>query len=111
MGFGKQFTKFCTAIVFLLAILVQPIHQLEHLSHLSENQHLPHADLSFQNHHETHCNLCDFTFFPQTEWAVNLFEIPFDVDFVEKKNEAVHSGLNVFKFNSHKQLRAPPFQT
>ena|SRR5690606_27070780 len=107
MNPGKQITKFSAAILFLLAILLQPVHQLEHLTH--NHPHVEEGKTAFINFHETHCNLCDFNFTPTLELEITNLEIPVKFDFIELKQEFSRSNYYHSELNSHKQLRAPPF--
>ncbi len=103
----EKITKFCTAMFFLLAILLQPIHQLEHIAH--EHTETQQVDISFRNQHATHCNLCDFIFSPTIELTLQTLEIPYEFDLIELKQENKLSGFYNSASKSHKQLRAPPY--
>lgn len=107
MNFKEQIIKFSAAILFLLAILMQPVHQLEHLTH--NHTHAHEAELSFINYHEAHCNLCDFNFTPTLELKIETIEIPSEFASIELKKESKISGFHTSEFKSHKQLRAPPY--
>lgn len=107
MNFKEQIIKFSTAILFLLAILMQPVHQLEHLTH--NHAHTDKAETSFINYHEAHCNLCDFNFTPTLELKISNVEIPAEFDSIELKQEFTTSSFYKSELNFHKQLRAPPY--
>lgn len=92
---------------FLLAILLQPIHQLEHLTH--NHGHAHEAELSFINYHEAHCNLCDFNFTPTLELKIESVEIPLTFNFSELKQDISVTDFYNSEVNSYKQLRAPPY--
>lgn len=107
MNFKEQIIKFSAAILFLLAILMQPVHQLEHLTH--NHAHAHEAELSFINYHETHCNLCDFNFTPTLELKISNFEIPAEFNSIELTQELTSINFYKSELNLHKQLRAPPY--
>lgn len=109
MNLRNQITQISTAVFFLLAILWQPAHQLEHLSHSPENSFAEQTGISFQNQYETHCNLCDFMFFPVVESSAGQIEFPPEFVFIPPKQESVCSNHYNSKLQSHKQLRAPPY--
>lgn len=92
---------------FLLAILLQPIHQLDHLTH--NHAHSEKAEISFINYHETHCNLCDFNFTPTLELKIETIEIPLTFNCIELKQEISISNFYNSELNLHKKLRAPPY--
>lgn len=108
MNFKEQITKFSTAILFLLAILLQPVHQLEHISHGHSHLDSHPSEVSFINYHETHCNLCDFNFTPTLELKIESVEIPLTFNFSELNQEISISNFYKSELNFHKQLRAPP---
>ncbi|SMC41851.1 hypothetical protein [Moheibacter sediminis] len=107
MSLREQITNSCSAILFLLAILLQPIHQLEHLTH--NHAHTDKAEISFINYHEAHCNLCDFNFTPTLELKIETIEIPLVFSSSELKPEFTISSFYKSELNFHKQLRAPPY--
>src|SRR5690606_12215106 len=107
MNLRNQITKLSAAAFFLLAILWQPLHQFEHLAHSAENPN-PHSDFTFQNQHETHCNLCDFIFFPTVKSSPQKIETPLEFVSIHSKQEGGYSNHYDSKPQSNKQLRAPP---
>lgn len=107
MNLKEQIIKFSTAILFLLAILMQPVHQLEHLTH--NHAHTDKAEVSFINYHETHCNLCDFNFTPTLELKISNVEIPAEFNSLELTQEFTSINFYKSELNFHKQLRAPPY--
>lgn len=107
MNLKKQITKLSVAILFLLVILLQPVHQLEHLTH--NHAHAHEAELSFINYHEAHCNLCDFNFTPTLELKISNVEIPAEFNSIELKQEFTSINFYKSRLNLHKQLRAPPY--
>lgn len=108
MSLQEQITKFSAAILFLLAILMQPVHQLEHIAHGHSYAEDIQTGTSFHNSHETHCNLCDFNFTPTLVLTINSIEIPVEFISIELKKESKISGFFTNEFQSNKQLRAPP---
>lgn len=109
MNFKEQVTKSTAAIIFLLAILLQPVHQLEHISHDKEHSHFMENGLSYESQHHPHCNLCDFIFSPTVQLSVHTIEIPLSFEWIESLNE--NNQFNSYKIGiqSQKQLRAPPY--
>lgn len=110
MNVRVQIMKFGTAVLFLLAILLQPIHQLEHINH-NESHIFEHESkvTTVQNHHEIHCNLCDFIFSPTIELTIHHLEIPFEFNFSEFKIESRIFSFYFSNYQFNKQLRAPPY--
>lgn len=107
MNLKEQIIKLCTATLFLLAILLQPVHQLEHISH--EHSHSHEKGISFENQHEPHCNLCDFIFSPTVEINIQELEIPSSFELIKSLDENNTFSICIGGIKSFKQLRAPPY--
>lgn len=100
--------SYLLSTVFLLTLLLQSIHQIEHVcesSHSSQNQ----EDYHFEPVKKNHCEICDFIFSPAPELAITNFE------FIQIQSEIISTYatfVQLFHSNkplTHKQLRAPPF--
>src|SRR5690606_11294464 len=113
MGKAISILRILSANLFLLAMLAQPAHQLQHLAQQIEHQHEFHheKDCKHAGHvtENDHCKFCDFTFSPTDGFAVQQVEIPLEFDCIELKQEFSRSNYYHSELNSHKQLRAPPF--
>lgn len=109
MTLREQITKFSTAILFLLAILLQPVHQLEHIGHHHTDPDTTETGISFHSQHESHCNLCDFIFTPTLELKIVTVDIPLEFNSSELKQEFTDANFYKSELNFHKQLRAPPY--
>ncbi|HLV24091.1 MAG TPA: hypothetical protein VKY36_04865 [Moheibacter sp.] len=105
--------RIISANLFLLAILAQPAHQLQHLAQQIEHQHEFHHEKNCKHAgHITendHCKFCNFTFFPSDGFVVQHIEIPLEFEFPKSKQEFSASNFYHSELNSHKRLRAPPF--
>lgn len=104
--------RFITAGVFLLSVIAQPVHQLEHLAgqvnHKHEFHHYENCRHAGHITENGHCKFCDFTFSQSLEYSVQNIETPllFNVDF-----DFLNTWLPqhfISQYVVHKQLRAPP---
>jgi len=104
--------RFFTASIFLLSLLVQPVHQLEHLVQQIDHKHEFHHYESCRHAghitDDNHCKFCDFTFSPSVEYTVQLLDVPllFNGNFDSLNVEAPQHFIS--QYVVHKQLRAPP---
>ncbi len=103
----SQIGALFSAAIFLLTLLMQPIHQLSHFSDdHSDHSHETSNPESVQ--HNTLCSLCDFTLPLTTEFSINQFEleIPKSETFSVQSFEIIQ--IYTSEILGFKQLRAPP---
>lgn len=95
------------SVVFLLTIVLKPIHQLSHLEKATPTAAFDLNSAHFQE--IDHCQVCDFQFTPGLELDSLPIEIPLLVSFVLKEVQIpIHSNYaHVQALNL--PLRAPPF--
>ena len=104
----SQIGALFSAAVFLLTLLMQPIHQLSHLSHDDHSDHSHENSHPESVQHETLCSLCDFTLPLTTEFSITQFELKI----LKSETFSVQSFEIIQIYTSEvlgfKQLRAPP---
>lgn len=104
----SQIGALFSAAIFLLTLLMQPIHQLSHLSNHDHSNHSHETSNSESVQHESVCFLCDFTIPPISDFSLNQFELSisktetFSVVSFELNQIYISEVLGI------KQLRAPP---
>lgn len=75
MRIKRQIGAFFSATVFMLTLLMQPIHQLSHLTHHDHSDHAHENSNPQSVQHETLCSLCDFTLPFTTDFSLTSFEL------------------------------------
>jgi len=112
MGKRLSILRILSANIFLLALLVQPVHQLQHLTQQIEHKHeFHHYENCKHAGHVTendHCKFCDFTFSPSDGFVVQHIEIPLSFTEIFKPQNVEVLQHFVSQYVVHKQLRAPP---
>lgn len=111
MSIKRQIGAFFSATVFMLTLLMQPIHQLSHLSHHDHSDHSNHSHENSNSQsvqHETLCSFCDFTLPLTTDFSLTQFELN-----PPKSEFRSISSFELIEFYTSevlgvKQLRAPP---
>lgn len=108
MSNKRKIGAFFSAILFLLTLVMQPVHQLSHFAHDKHSAHSHESSNPESVQHETLCSLCDFTLPLTTDFSLNQFEleIPKSETFSVPNFEITQIYTSeVLRF---KQLRAPP---
>ncbi|GEM_PF-1678895 len=112
MNNSKSILRILTANLFLLALLTQSIHQVEHFTHrhIEEQQFHEHENCHHAGHITTtnHCEFCDYTHSPTVELTIEFLDVPV---LLSKINDTINVELHqhfVSQYIIHKKLRGPP---
>lgn len=108
---SNKWTQFLSSILFLVLMMAQPVHEL---SHLHDSYGHSQLDDSAANQNQfliaqpEHCHLCDFHFSPILEIEFQVFETPYQGNFILKEIRTSFtdfiSQTDIYFHN----LRAPP---
>ena len=106
---GKQIISIFTALILMMVVFLQPVHQLahNHAENHQESSNSEHQNPEIQ--HGNLCFLCDFTLPATTGFTTSNFEFQIQDQPFFLPESFEYKPLHSIQIQSAKQLRAPPF--